>query len=133
MEIAAHSAPGFRRNPTYSITIKRFSGTVVVFFADAVIASTGHARVLREQGHEPVYYIPFEDIYFEFLRRSETRSYCPFKGHASYWSVIASGQTSKDVMWSYEDPYAEVAAIRDHGAFYPGKVRIDITPASRSH
>ncbi|PWJ85398.1 uncharacterized protein (DUF427 family) [Pseudaminobacter salicylatoxidans] len=131
MEIVAHSAPGFRRNPTYSITVKRFTGTVVVFFADAVIASTTHAKVLREQGHEPVYYIPFEDIYFEFLRPSETRTYCPFKGHASYWNVIASGDAARDVMWSYQDPYSEMAVIDKHAAFYPRKVRIDVTPASR--
>jgi len=127
-----HSAPGFRRNPTYHITVKHFSGTVVIFFADAILASTSHAKVMREQDHDPVYYIPFEDIYFsEFLKRSETRTYCPFKGHASHWTVTASDETAKDVLWSYEDPYAEMEAIRGYGAFYPSKVRVDVTPASK--
>ncbi|PSJ61411.1 DUF427 domain-containing protein [Pseudaminobacter soli (ex Li et al. 2025)] len=130
MAIEVLSSPGFRRNPQYHISVRRFSGIVVVTFADAVLASTTAARVLREEGHKPVYYVPFEDIYFEFLTRSDTRTHCPFKGYASHWNVTASGDAEKDVMWAYEEPYEEMKIIRNHGAFYPQKVRIDVTPKS---
>ena len=70
-------------------------------------------------------YIPFEDIYFEHLRKTGTSTHCPFKGDATYWGVSAQGEAEDDVMWAYEAPYDEVIAIAAHGAFYPDKVTID--------
>jgi uncharacterized protein (DUF427 family) len=128
METALNPAPGFQRNPDHRITIEPFDGTVVVTFAEAIIASSNQAKVLREALYAPVYYIPLEDIYFEFLTRTETHTHCPYKGDASYWRVSAAGEALQDVMWAYEAPYDEMIAIRGHAAFYPEKVRIEVTP-----
>ena len=118
-------SPGFARDPAHTITVRPFDGVVTVSFSSAVIAASKNAKVLQEANHPDVFYIPFEDIYFDFLHRSETRSHCPYKGDASYWSVTAVGEAKPDVMWAYEHPYEEMLAIRDHGAFYPDKVRIE--------
>ncbi|TIU76804.1 MAG: DUF427 domain-containing protein, partial [Mesorhizobium sp.] len=56
--IAANSA----RHPG-ALTVTPFNGTVTVRFSDAIVASTERAKVLHEDGHDPVFYIPFEDIY----------------------------------------------------------------------
>lgn len=56
------------------------------------------------------------------LERSETESYCPFKGDASYYSIPAGGARSGDAIWTYEAPYEAVAGIKDHIAFYPDRV-----------
>ena len=112
----------------HRITVEPFHGTVNVMFSDAMIASTKSALLLREEGHDPVFYVPFEDIYFDFLTRSNTATRCPYKGTASYWHVQAVGEAATDVMWSYETPLAEVEAIREHGAFTPGKMRIEAIP-----
>jgi uncharacterized protein (DUF427 family) len=119
------AAPGFAHNPDHTITVTPFDGVVTVSFSSAVIAASQNAKVLKEANHPDVFYIPFEDIYFDFLRRSGTTSHCPFKGDASYWNVTAVGESERDVMWAYEHPYQEMLAIRDHGAFYPDKVRIE--------
>lgn len=50
---------------------------------------------------------------------------CPFKGNASYWNASAVGEAADDVMWAYESPFDEMLDIKDHGAFYPNKVRIE--------
>lgn len=113
----ANPSPGFQSRPDHTITIEPYSGTVTVRLSDAVIASSRNAKLLREAGHEPVYYIPFEDIYFEFLEPSETVTHCPFKGDASYWRASAVGEAAEDAMWAYRHPYDEMGAIRDHGAF----------------
>jgi uncharacterized protein (DUF427 family) len=47
------------------------------------------------------------------------RSYCPFKGHASYWSLKGGAENA---VWSYEDPYDDMAAIKGRLAFYADKV-----------
>jgi uncharacterized protein (DUF427 family) len=122
---AAGHSPGFARNPGHSITVRPFDGVVTVSFSSAVIAASKNAKVLQETNHRDVFYIPFEDIYFDFLRRSETTTHCPYKGDASYWTVTAVGESRPDVMWAYEHPYEEMLAIRDHGAFHSDKVRIE--------
>lgn len=128
MNIALNPSPGFKDHPEHTITVAPFDGVVVVTFGDAIVASTENALLLREVDHSPVFYIPFEDIYFEFLQPSDTRTHCPFKGDASYWNVSASGSATRDVMWSYQAPFDEMVRIKDHGAFYPNKVRIEATP-----
>lgn len=121
-------SPGFRDNPGHTITVAPFDGVVVVTFGDAIIASSDKALKLQEADYPPVFYIPFEDIYFDFLRSTTTKTHCPFKGDASYWSVTASGEAAADVMWAYQHPYDEMREIRDHGAFDPKKVDVEATP-----
>ena len=128
MKAEANAAPGFQRDPSHKITVEPYNGSVTVSFAGAIVASTENALVLREASYPPVFYIPFEDVYFEFLHRSNSSTHCPFKGDATYWNASASGEGAADVMWAYENPYDEMAPIKDHGAFYPNKVRIEASP-----
>ena len=111
--------------PARDITVEPFDGVVTVTFSDAIIASSQEALLLREANHDPVFYIPFKDVYFDFLRKSPTVTHCPYKGDAGYWNVTAVGEAMDDVMWAYENPYEQVSAIAGHAAFYPKKVRIE--------
>jgi len=128
----AEPSPGLKQNPSHRITITPLDGVVTVNFSSAVIASSKNAKVLKETGHPDVLYIPFEDIYFDFLRSSPTSTHCPYKGDASYWSVTATGESEPDIMWAYRHPYEEVSSIRDHGAFYPDKVEIEVVKQSQT-
>ena len=58
------------------------------------------------------------------LQRSATTSYCPYKGEASYFSIPSGGERSVNAIWTYEAPYAAVAEIKDHIAFYADRVEI---------
>ncbi|WP_312796163.1 DUF427 domain-containing protein [Tianweitania sp.] len=107
------------------ITVEPFDGVVTATFADVIIGSSKEALLLREEDHDPVFYIPFKDVYFDFLRKSPTVTHCPHKGDASHWSVSANGEGMDDVVWAYETPFAGVAEIAGHAAFYPKKVRIE--------
>jgi uncharacterized protein (DUF427 family) len=129
MDQSANPSPGFKRNPGRRITVEPFDGVVNVSFAEAILASSDEALVLREEDYPPVFYIPFKDIYFEFLKRTDTHTNCPYKGDASYWGAVAAGEADKDVMWAYEEPYDEMLRIKDHGAFYPDKVKIEAIPS----
>jgi uncharacterized protein (DUF427 family) len=111
-----------------SLSIEPFDGVVTVTFSDAIIASTDKAKVLREPGHNPVFYIPFEDIYFDFLEKTNTTTRCPIKGLATYWRVSAVGEGAEDIMWAYETPNPVAAGIARHGAFDPEIARTEIVP-----
>ncbi|WP_265515912.1 DUF427 domain-containing protein [Nitratireductor luteus] len=125
MERTASPAPGFTRNPGKKIVVEPFKGSVTVKVADVVIAATTKAKLLKEDGYPPVLYIPFEDIGFTNLERTDTKTHCPYKGDASYWRLSAPGEPGQDLMWAYEAPYDEMAEIKDHGAFYEGQVTIE--------
>lgn len=128
MDQAANPAPGFQRNPGKIITVEPYRGTVVVRAGDAIVASSTKAKLLSESPYPPVFYIPFEDIDFDRLLKTELSTHCPYKGDASYWSVLPAGETGKDAMWAYERPFDEMTEIRNHGAFYSNRVTIGATP-----
>ena len=105
--------------PDHSITIERNPHRVAVRVAGAVVADTTSALTLREAGYPRVEYIPWADVDTARLRRSDTHTYCPYKRQASYYAVASPEEdTSRDAVWTYEEPYAAVDDIADHVAFY---------------
>ncbi|MBZ9808854.1 DUF427 domain-containing protein [Mesorhizobium sp. B292B1B] len=128
MDKIANPAPGFRRNPDKVITVEPYKGTVTVRAGDTVIASSTNAKVLTEAPYPAAFYIPFADIDFSKLSGTQSSTHCPYKGDASYWSVLPAGEAGKDAMWAYEQPFDEMAEIRNHGAFYASKVSIEAKP-----
>ena len=108
--------------PDHPITIAANPNRVVVTVAGKVIADTTDALVLREAHYPPVQYIPLKHVDMRATERSATRSYCPYKGDASYFNIPAGGERSIDAIWTYEAPYDAVAAIKGHLAFYTDRV-----------
>lgn len=108
--------------PDHPIRIDRNPSRVVVLLAGRVVADTVHALTLREASYPPVHYIPREDVDMAALERTQHATYCPYKGDASYYSIRAGGELSVNAIWTYEEPFEAVAAIKDHLAFYPDRV-----------
>jgi uncharacterized protein (DUF427 family) len=117
------------REPTaqHPITIEPIKGRVRIRVNGEVVADTTEALQLKESTYPPVPYIPLVDVFQGRLTHTDTSTYCPFKGEASYYSVTsAAGATVRDAVWTYEQPYPAVAAIAGHVAFYPDKAEISI-------
>jgi len=108
--------------PDHPISIERNSGRVVVSVAGRIIADTREALTLYEAHYPPVQYIPRKDVDMARLARTDRTTYCPYKGDAAYFSIAVGGERSIDAVWTYETPYAAVAGIKDHLAFYPDRV-----------
>jgi uncharacterized protein (DUF427 family) len=108
--------------PDHPITIAANPKRVVVRFAGRVVASSHKALSLREASYPVVQYIPRADVDMALLKRTDHSTHCPFKGDASYFSLSVEGRDEANVIWSYEQPYEAVAAIKDHLAFYPNRV-----------
>ncbi len=83
-----------------------------------VIADTMHALRLLETSHPPTYYIPPADVRRDLLVRAPGASMCEWKGAATYWTVRTAAKVAERAAWSYPDPFADFAALRDHLAFY---------------
>ncbi len=108
--------------PDHPITVEPNRSRVVVSLAGKVIADTRDALTLREASYPAVYYIPRKDVDMSLLQRTDHATYCPYKGECSYYSIPVGGERSVNAVWTYETPYAAVAGIKDHLAFYPDRV-----------
>ena len=109
----------------HPITINPTGRHVSVRVNGELVADTDNALTLQESTYAAVQYIPLSDVNRNLLRPTDTATYCPYKGDASYFSVVTSaGATIDDVIWTYEQPYEAVAAIAGHVAFYPDKAEL---------
>ena len=121
--------PVLKPGPNHPITVEPAGSRVVVRSGGTVIADTTAALSLRESTYAPVLYIPLADVSPQALRPSDTQTYCPFKGDASYYSLATGDSEITDAVWTYEKPYDAVAGIAGHVAFYPQHVEFAVEPA----
>ena len=108
--------------PDHPITIERNLDRVVVKVAGRVVADTWDALTLREASYAPVHYIPRKDVDMSLLERTQHSTYCPYKGDASYYSILNGGAKSVNAVWTYEAAFPAVSAINEYVAFYPDRV-----------
>ena len=113
-------------SPDHSITIEPTPARVRVLWRGQVLADTRNALVLREARYPAVNYLPREDVDMARLTRSAHGTYCPFKGDCSYFNLPGEDESGANAVWSYETPFDAVAAIKDHLAFYPDRVEIEV-------
>jgi uncharacterized protein (DUF427 family) len=122
-------APGFKKYPQHRVETRPASVHVRVMYEGEVIADTREAVELHESTGEGkktvapvVYYIPRKDVRMDRLVRSSHSTHCPFKGDASYFSVVGGPENA---VWSYETPFDEMLAIKQRLAFYPDKFQVE--------
>jgi uncharacterized protein (DUF427 family) len=108
--------------PDHPIAISRAEGMVRVKVAGRIVAASARALQLEEKGYPPVYYLPRKDADMSLLVRSTHYTYCPYKGDCTYYSISIGRTKSAYAVWTYENPYEAVAAIKDQLAFYPARV-----------
>lgn len=110
---------------TDHISLRTAPGTWVVRAGGAVLGESRRALELSERGHAPTIYFPREDIAMAMLERTAHSSTCPWKGQASYFTVIIPEGRIDNAVWSYEAPIDAVAAIAGHLAFYTDRVTVE--------
>ena len=86
------------------------------------VADSSNALVLFETGLPVRYYLPKTDVCMDLLTPTETRSHCPYKGTAEYWTVTVNSTDHEDFAWSCRTPLAESARIGGIVGFYNKKV-----------
>lgn len=87
---------------------------------DTVLADSENT-VMVEGNH----YFPPESIRWDLFEETKTTTVCPWKGSASYYSVVLADAKNRDAAWAYKDPKQEAANIKDHMAFWRGVEIVD--------
>jgi uncharacterized protein (DUF427 family) len=108
----------YPRPPRLEPVIER----VRVVVDGVTLADTTRALRVLETSHPPTYYIPPEDVRLDLLDPAPGVSVCEWKGVARYHALTAAERRTEPVAWSYPDPSPPYEALRDHLAFYPGRV-----------
>lgn len=98
------------------------SKTIEVVVEDIRIASTTKSRRVLETSHPPVYYIPPDDVMMEHLYPLFGKTWCEWKGEASYFDLQLGDRFIPSVAWTYRNPKPAFVEIRDFLAFYPSRV-----------
>jgi uncharacterized protein (DUF427 family) len=91
---------------------------VVVEFGKVVVCDTRRALRLLETSHPPTWYLPRTDFLSGCLRPSAGRSFCEWKGQASYLDIVVGEYVAKAKAWTYPSPERGFAVLADHIAVY---------------
>lgn len=91
--------------------------TLRILLGGEVVAKTNRAYRVLETHHAPTYYLPPEDVYAT-QTRARGRSFCEWKGVASYWDVTMRDALAPRAAWSYADPTADFSPLAGYFAFY---------------
>ena len=110
--------------PDHPITIEPAPQRMRATFNGHVIADTDDALIVREASYPPVAYFPKDDVEMAFLGATAHHTHCPYKGEASYWSIMMDGDLAENAVWAYEEPFPAVFALSGRVAFYPDKVEV---------
>lgn len=104
-------------NPYHRIDCRPTRRRLEVLVGDVVLVDTDDTVIVFETALAPRLYVHPRYVRTNLLRRTDTTSYCNYKGHATYWSAAAGDAVATDVGWSYADPPPEAEPLRDHLSF----------------
>ena len=86
--------------------------------------ATWNGKVIAESSETVVvegnHYFPPDAVRSEYLKDSDRTSVCPWKGTASYYSLVVDGAENPDAAWYYPQPKPEAEHVRDRIAFWRG-------------
>jgi len=114
------------RDPYHRIDVLRSTRRVRISIEGELIAQSGRPTILFETGFRPRYYLPREDVREVLLVGSNTRTRCPYKGQAQYYSVEGRSSIYRDLVWYYPTPLPEAAKVANMLCFYDERVDVEV-------
>ena len=120
----------------YRLEILPAAGEAIARRGETIVASSHHARIMYETRLPPTIYFPLDDVRVELIESPDHRTFCPFKGTASYWDVRIGEETFDNGAWTYRNALPEAKEIEGFVGFMPDvltELDIDGKRASPQH
>ena len=114
-------SPGHQQHPEHQVLEKPVRGKMRAQLGADVLAESSSVIEVDEDQNPPRYYFPRADVRMDRMKDSDTRTYCPFKGEASYFALELGDGPLPDAAWTIESPYDEHADLKSRIAFYSEK------------
>ncbi|MGH8995163.1 MAG: DUF427 domain-containing protein [Acidimicrobiales bacterium] len=116
---------GHPRNPYHRVDSLRSHRRLRVVAAGIVLVDTDETVVVYETALDPRLYVDRKHVRMDLLEMTQTHTYCPYKGTASYWTARIGDSVLEDVAWSYEEPLPESAPLAGLLSFYEARVSLE--------
>ncbi|MDP6342901.1 MAG: DUF427 domain-containing protein [Alphaproteobacteria bacterium] len=110
--------------PSYRLAVADVAARVRATTDGVVLADSGGAKVMHETGLPSYCYFPPADVAEQYLEPSNRRTFCPFKGTASYWHLALPERTIENAVWSYQRPLDEATETAGYLAFFDDVVAL---------
>jgi uncharacterized protein (DUF427 family) len=104
--------------PAHKLLMQPFPRRVRAEFAGRTVIDTRRGALLHETAILPQLYVPEEDIDATAFVPTEHSTHCPFKGDASYRSLVVGDRTVENALWTYEKPIETASWLVGHVALY---------------
>lgn len=111
------------RDPFHRIDVLASSREVTLELDGQVLAQSSRPVLLFETMLPTRYYLPREDVRAELIP-SDTRTYCAYKGQASYWSIPVGDDLVADLAWTYQYPLHDALKVGGLVAFFDERVDV---------
>ncbi len=80
------------------------------------ILADSNETIIIENNH----YFPPSSLNIQYFQKSDTTTICPWKGTASYYTILVDNKENIDAAWYYPSPKEAASEIIDHVAFWHG-------------
>lgn len=117
---------GHPRDPLHRVDVLPSRRRVQIRVGDLVVADSDRTVALFETGLPTRWYFPWPDVRTDLLDPTDTRTICPYKGFAQYWSLRVEDRVRRDLVWSYAAPLGGVEAIAGRLCFYSERVALRV-------
>lgn len=114
-------------NPYHRVDCRPTTRRLRVEVAGSVVVDTDETIILFETSLAPRLYVHPRHVRTDLLHRTDTTSWCNYKGAATYWTVAVGEIVVEDLVWSYEEPLPESTPIAGHLCFDPDKAGGPVT------
>ena len=111
-------------NPSHRLDCRPTNRGLRVSVAGATLVDTVQTVIVFETALEPRLYVDPSLVRTDLLRRTDTSTYCNYKGYATYWAAVVGDTVVDDVAWSYEDPLPECLPIKGHLSFDAARAEV---------
>ena len=111
-------------NPYHRVDCRPTRRRLRVTVAGTDLVDTDDTTIVFETALSPRLYVAPTLVRTDLLRRSDTSSYCNYKGYAIYWAAVIGDTVVEDIAWSYPDPPPETLPIKGFLSFDTEKVQV---------
>jgi uncharacterized protein (DUF427 family) len=111
-------------NPYHRVDCRPTRRALRVSVEGETLVDTTNTVIVFETAVEPRLYVDPSLVRTDLLRRTETSTYCNYKGYATYWAAVIGGAVVDDVAWSYPDPPPECLPIKGFFSFDATRIQV---------
>ncbi|MQA14538.1 MAG: DUF427 domain-containing protein [Pseudonocardiaceae bacterium] len=104
--------------PKHRLLFDPFPRRVRAILGARTVLDSTRGMLLHESNLLPQLYVPREDVAEDLLSPTAHTTHCPFKGDATYWSLVSGQHTAENAVWAYDEPMDDAAWLRGYVAPY---------------